>query len=92
MAFTNPRIAVSATDNWVRIQYDDTETGEVLDWSGELHEESVEELRQALSDHEHALGGVVELKSPEDDALRRMVRNLINVAEFSRTARRYSGR
>ena len=92
MVFTNLRIEVSATENRVTIFYDDTESGERLEWSGELHEENVEELREALRNHEHAEGGIVELKSPEDDTLRRMAENLMNVAEFFRTARRYSGR
>ena len=38
------------------------------------------------------LDQTIELRSPEDDALRRMVVNLVGVAQFSREARqRYSG-
>ena len=92
--FTNPRIEVSATQNVVRVQTDPVEAGgEPLDELVELHEENVGELREALQRHGHALGRIVELRSPEDDALRRMVGNLVGVAQFSREARRlYSGR
>ena len=89
---TNPCIGVSATDNVVTIQLDNTESGERLEWSGELHNDNVKELREALLDHGHAVGGIVELRSPEDDALRRMVENLMVVVKFFRDARRvYSG-
>ena len=85
---TNPRLEVSATDNVVTIQCYDTETGERLECSLELSDTEVDELRQAFRSHGHALGGTVELRSPEDDALRIKVEHLMSVAKFMHEARR----
>ena len=63
-------------------------TGTSLDELVELQDRDVKELREALLEHGHALDQTVELQSPEDDVLRRMVGNLGGVAQFFREARR----
>ena len=73
---TNPHLEVSATDNFVTIRLDDTQTGERIEWSGELSETAV------------ALGGSVELRSPDDDALRTKVEHLMSVAKIMHEVRR----
>ena len=85
---TNPHLEVSATDNFVTIRRDDTQTGERIEWSGELSDTEVAELRQALRGHGHALGGSVELRSPDDDALRTKVEHLMSVAKIMHEIRR----